>query len=405
MRPATPASIANICTMGQISRATRHTYRRAWNRRSLVNPKVKWNERVLASTRGHEQEQEQEDGKVKEERDFDLGPLIQFLREDLTHLFDDQGIDQSRYTPNVDFEDPITKHSNLGGYLANIAFLKKVFAPTFTLLDIRATGRFEITTRWAMEMKPTFTRLLPGVLQRYWNPVLNFTGTSILTVDPYTQRFSSHIDTWDSISNQKYFSLEAFYHVLSQIFDFRRVPLGLEAPRYQLLLKRSEYEVRKYFPMIVVETVVEEFGSEETKFQQRKAFGRLVNYISGRNASNAAVNMTTPVLSGNGKMQFYLRDAELSSSNGLPKPLESSNVILRDVPSQLMVVKAIGGVATEEKVHAATVQLRDLVEKDGISVAGSQPAVLARYNDPSTPPLFRRNEILLPINESTFKLW
>ena len=405
MRPATPASSATISTIGQISGAIRHTCRhRAWTRRSFVNPEMKWKERVLASTRGHEQEQEQEWEEEKGERDFDLAPLIQFLREDLTHLFDDQGIDQSRYTPNVDFEDPITKHSNLGGYLANIAFLKTVFAPTFTLLDIRATGRFEITTRWAMEMKPTFTRLLPGVLQRYWNPVLNFTGTSILTVDPYTQRFSSHIDTWDSISNQKYFSLEAFCHVLSQVFDFRRVPLGLEAPRYQLLLKRSEYEVREYFPMIVAETSVEEFASEDTKIQQRKAFGRLVNYISGRNASNAAVKMTTPVLSGNGKMQFYLRDAELSS-NALPKPLESSNVILREVTSQIMAVKAIPGVATEEKVHDATVQLRVLVEKDGISVAGSQPAVLARYNDPSTPPLFRRNEILIPINESTFKLW
>lgn len=382
--------------VGQISRGTRRIGpRQAWNKRIVIDPKVGWNGRLTASVRGHEQEQEQE---------LDLEPLIDFLREDLTHLFDDQGIDRSRYTATVEFEDPITKHTNLSGYLANIAFLKKVFDPTFTLLDIKPTGRYEITTRWAMEMKPTFTRLLPGVLQRYWNPVLNFTGTSILTIDPETQQFSSHIDTWDSIRNQKFFSLEAFTHVLSQIFDFRRVPLGLQTPPYQLLQKRSEYEVRKYSSIIVAESPFEQ--ASDLKIGQREAFGRLANYISGKNASNEKVDMTTPVLSDNGRMQFYLQDADLSSKKSLPTPLESSNVSLKVLPSRLMAVKAIPGVASDESVRDATAQLTALVQKDGISLLGSQPAaVLARYNDPSTPTLFRRNEILLPIDELMFKLW
>ena len=38
-----------------------------------------------------------------------------FLRKDLTHLFDDQGIDQSAYDNKVVFEDPITKYSNVQG--------------------------------------------------------------------------------------------------------------------------------------------------------------------------------------------------------------------------------------------------------------------------------------------------
>lgn len=38
-----------------------------------------------------------------------------FLREDLTHLFDDQGIDQSAYDDKVDFQDPITRYSSVKG--------------------------------------------------------------------------------------------------------------------------------------------------------------------------------------------------------------------------------------------------------------------------------------------------
>lgn len=38
-----------------------------------------------------------------------------FLREDLQHLFDDQGIDVSRYDERVDFQDPITKYNSLQG--------------------------------------------------------------------------------------------------------------------------------------------------------------------------------------------------------------------------------------------------------------------------------------------------
>ena len=40
---------------------------------------------------------------------------MEFLRGDLDHLFDDQGIDQSAYDDKVRFEDPITKYSSVQG--------------------------------------------------------------------------------------------------------------------------------------------------------------------------------------------------------------------------------------------------------------------------------------------------
>jgi hypothetical protein len=47
-------------------------------------------------------------------------------------------------------------------------------------------------------------------------------------------------------------------------------------------------------------------------------------------------------------------------------------------------------------------ELRAALSRDRISVA-SHEWVLARYNDPSTRPMFRRNEVLLPVAD--FDLW
>lgn len=43
------------------------------------------------------------------------------LAEDLTHLFDEVGIDASLYAPDVSFEDPLTKYDSFGGYNFDIS--------------------------------------------------------------------------------------------------------------------------------------------------------------------------------------------------------------------------------------------------------------------------------------------
>ena len=63
--------------------------------------------------------------------------LVDFLYEDLPHLFDDQGIDPSAYDHRVKFRDPITKHDSITGYLFNIAMLKKLFTPNFHLHSVK----------------------------------------------------------------------------------------------------------------------------------------------------------------------------------------------------------------------------------------------------------------------------
>lgn len=64
---------------------------------------------------------------------FDAQQLVDFLYQDLPHLFDDQGIDPTVYDEQVKFRDPITKHDTITGYLFNIAMLRKLFNPDFQL--------------------------------------------------------------------------------------------------------------------------------------------------------------------------------------------------------------------------------------------------------------------------------
>ena len=59
--------------------------------------------------------------------------LVWFLYEDLAHLFDDQGIDQTAYDELVKFRGPITKHDTINGFPFNIALLKELFRPDFEL--------------------------------------------------------------------------------------------------------------------------------------------------------------------------------------------------------------------------------------------------------------------------------
>ena len=115
----------------------------------------------------------------------------------------------------MQFIDPLTKYSSLGGYLfkygalsrplassafspqcltssraRSISFLRTAFSPVFTLHNVTRTGDLELTTRWTMEMRVS----PPGPLAALWSPRLLFTGRSIMRVDAASRKFVSHVD-------------------------------------------------------------------------------------------------------------------------------------------------------------------------------------------------------------------
>lgn len=319
-----------------------------------------------------------------------LERLKAVMAEDLSHLFDDQGIDKNLYEADVTFEDPLTKYDSIEGYLFNIGMLKNVFKPVYTMHSIEQTGDWELTTRWTMEMS------LPSV-PFFWKPDLTFTGTSVMGYNPETGRVKSHFDTWDSIENQGYFaSPEGVAEIMKQIFDLTATP-DLETPRYTVLRRFASYEVREYEPFLVAETRTAADSSSSSSGNPGGAFGVLAGYIfGGGNATGEKMEMTTPVFMSEGKMQFVM-SRSFKSADSLPKPKEGTGVDVREQGGGVYAALWFNGIATDQAAREAESRLDDALRRDGLTRKPDSPSSLAQYNEPLTNPLQRRNEVLVPL--------
>ncbi|XP_030550018.1 uncharacterized protein LOC115754957 [Rhodamnia argentea] len=314
----------------------------------------------------------------------DVERLVGFLYDDLPHLFDDQGIDRTAYDERVKFRDPITKHDAISGYLFNIAFLKAVFRLDFQLHWVKQTGPYEITTRWTMVMK---------VMPLPWKPELVFTGTSIMGINPETGKFCSHVDYWDSIKKNEYFSLEGLWDVFRQL-RYYKTP-ELQSPKYQILKRMADYEVRKYLPFLVAET-------SGDKLSGSKGFNDIAGYIFGKNSKMEKMKMTTPVFTqafdnelSKISIQFVLPlEKEISS---LPDPSQET-ISLRQVEGGIAAVLKFRGKPTEDIVLEKERELRSSLIRDGLKPKTG--CLLARYNDPGRTWSFAlRNEVLIWLEE------
>lgn len=317
----------------------------------------------------------------------DAERLCQFLRADLPHLFDDVGIDRSAYDDRVRFRDPITRHDTIDGYLFNIRLLKLLFRPDFYLHAVKQTGPYELTTRWTMVMK---FMLLP------WKPELVFTGLSIMGVNPKNLKFNSHVDLWDSIQNNEYFSSEGLWDVFKQLRIYKTP--DIETPNYLILKRTAHYEVRSYAPFLVVE-------AKGDKLTGSSGFNNVTGYIFGNNASSEKIPMTTPVFTQ--ASDNTLSDVSIQIVLPMNKDLDSlpapnTAVTLRKVEGGIAAVKKFSGRPKEEIVLQKEKDLRSQLLNDGLKPHPG--CLLARYNDPRTKSFLMRNEVLIRLIDFTLEL-
>nr|AFK47803.1 unknown [Lotus japonicus] len=92
-------------------------------------------------------------------------------------------------------------------------------------------------------------------------------------------------------------------------------------------------------------------------------------------------------------MQFILPSC-YEKAEEAPKPTDERVVIREEGERKFGVVK-FGGVASEEVVKEKVKKLRGCLERDGFKVVGE--FLLARYNPPWTIPMFRTNEVMIPV--------
>lgn len=212
-------------------------------------------------------------------------------------------------------------------------------------------------------------------------------------INPTTGKFLSHVDYWDSIKDNEYFSLEGVTDLLKQLQYFKTP--DLETPEYKVLKRTSVYEIRKYEPFIVVE-------AQADRLTGSKGFKNVTDYIFGNNSSGERIPMTTPVITSTSNnvmpdvsIQIVLPlQSKLSS---LPSPLPGT-ATLKEVSGGYMAAIKFNGETTEELVKNKEASLRSALTADGLS---PRPGfMLARYNDPGrTWKWIRRNEVLITLDD------
>lgn len=89
------------------------------------------------------------------------------------------------------------------------------------------------------------------------------------------------------------------------------------------------------------------------------------------------------------------------SSRSFPDP-ESDAVKTRDEPGGMYAVKVFNGVADEQASQQKRHELQGALQEDNVPYDASK-WILARYNDPSTKPAKRKNEVLIPLKD--FDIW
>ncbi|XP_057458768.1 heme-binding-like protein At3g10130, chloroplastic [Lotus japonicus] len=218
-----------------------------------------------------------------------------------------------------------------------------------------------------------------------------------------------------------------FFHsrsIMGMVFG----KIAVETPKYEVTKSTPDYEIRNYPPAVAAEVT---YDPSQFKGNRDGGFMVLANYIGAlgnpQNAKPEKIAMTAPVITKDGgggekiamtapvvtkeggggggggdggegvkkmvTMQFILPSC-YEKAEEAPKPTDERVVIREEGERKFGVVK-FGGVASEEVVKEKVKKLRGCLERDGFKVVGE--FLLARYNPPWTIPMFRTNEVMIPV--------
>jgi hypothetical protein len=181
----------------------------------------------------------------------------------------------------------------------------------------------------------------------------------------------------------------------------------VEQPEYCVEASEGPIEIRAYGPMIAAEAEVK--GGRRTAIAE--GFRLIAAYIFGANRSNAKIEMTAPVqqesLAESGPASQRSDDRIWTVRFIMPKKwmLESlpvpsdSRVSLVPLAAKRMAVIRFSGSADDGLIQAKTAELQRYISEHELTPV--KGPLLAFYNPPWTLPLFRRNEVMFELAETS----
>jgi hypothetical protein len=213
--------------------------------------------------------------------------------------------------------------------------------------------------------------------------------------------------------------LRRYATIFLAIFFVSQNTMAIEEPSFKVIAKSGTFELRQYAPMLVAETLVD--GDMDDAGST--GFRRIADYIFGNNqvqasTSSTKIAMTAPVTMEpqSQKIAMTAPVALIPTENmvaskqwrvhfvmpsqynleSIPKP-KNPDVKLREIPGKLFAVNSFTGFNTQSRIQSKTDELSVWIgQKNWKSI--SQPQ-LARYDPPWTLPMFRRNEVMIEVED------
>lgn len=174
---------------------------------------------------------------------------------------------------------------------------------------------------------------------------------------------------------------------------------SIDQPSYELVARDGNIEVRDYGPMTVAEVTRQ--GDRDSAV--RAGFRPLARYIFAKDRPGDKIAMTAPVTQQPAegpaddavwKVQFIMPEG--MDPDTLPKPADA-DVRLLTIDATRRAAIRFSGRADDALMQANETRLRNWLKDKGYSVTG--PAIYAYYDDPFTPGMFRRNEVLFEVQQ------
>ncbi len=181
---------------------------------------------------------------------------------------------------------------------------------------------------------------------------------------------------------------------------------NVEHPKYTLVERSGNIEIRNYAPMIVAETEV----TGERREAVSKGFRIIADYIFGNNTASKKVAMTAPVTQqsseklamtapvtqqaeGNTwRVRFIMPSAYTMDT--LPKP-NNAAVVLKEVAGKRFAAIRFSGTGGKDSLGRHTKELEQFISAKKLTPLS--PPTYAFYNPPWTLPFLRRNEVLVEV--------
>ena len=186
------------------------------------------------------------------------------------------------------------------------------------------------------------------------------------------------------------------FSLLFVLLAWFMLPKFLEQPKYKVVRKENDIEIRSYDKILM--SSVKVYGNQYNAL--RNGFQPLVRYIGAKERVSEKISMTAPVIqTTNDETENWTVSFAMPSKyniENLPKPA-NDDIYFEEIQPSLAAVIRFSGVADSSLLNQKASVLKRWLELNGYTESSSPKFLF--YNDPTTPGFLRRNEVMIIIDK------